>query len=295
MGPVAPAAEHPRVGIVGSAGRYGRWFASFLATHRLAGEVRGHDPADPDAWAADRLAAWSDVLVFCVPMAATVAVVENFARFAPAHAPAQLWMDLTSIKAAPMAAMAAAGGEVLGLHPMCAPPPGTDLHGQRLVVCEGRLQRWRPWTEALLAATAADCLNLDPQEHDHRAALVQGLGHAAHLAQLLGLARSGLPLDELRACATPTFELDLAIGMRLLAGDPALYAGLLAMTPASRAAIAALRAACDELLALAEGDEAVARLGDRIAALRPWAGGAGIGAGEQAYLQAIRTLHTPTD
>lgn len=285
--------DQPRVGIIGSAGRYGRWFAGFLAAHRLATDIRGHDPADPDACTADALTDWAEVLVFCVPVAATVTVIGNFAHLAATRASTQLWVDLSSIKAAPMAAMLAAGGEVLGLHPMCAPPLGSDLRGQRLVVCEGRLQRWRPWAEAMLAATAADCLPLEAQEHDRRAALVQGLGHAAHLAQLLGLVRSGLPLDTLRACATPTFELDLAIGARLLAGDPALYAGLLALTPESRAALATLRTACDELLVLAEGDDAVARLAARIDGLRPWVGDAGIHAGEQAYLRSIRALRMP--
>jgi prephenate dehydrogenase len=292
--PSSPA--RARIGIVGSAGRYGRWFARFLAAHPgLAAEVRGHDPADPEADAADALAAWADVLVFCTPVAGTTAAIGRFARLAPARAPAQLWMDLCSIKLAPMAAMMASGAEVLGLHPMCAPPEAPDLRGQRLVVCEGRLRQWRPWCEALLAATAADCVRLEPEEHDRRAALVQGLGHAAHLAHLLGLARSGLAPAELRTCATPTFELDLAIGMRLLAGDPTLYAGLLALTPQSRAAVAALRAACDELLALSAGEAAAAALATRIAELRRWAGAAAIEAGEQDYLRAIAALHHPRD
>lgn len=279
--------------ILGSAGRYGRWLSAFFdANPSLATEVRGHDPADPTTVAPAELADWADVVVFCAPVATTNDVIERFARYSPEGAPRQLWMDLTSIKAAPVAAMLAAGAEVLGLHPMCAPPPMPHLLGQRMVVCEGRLARWRPWSERFLAATQATLVPLAAEEHDRRAALVQGLGHAAHLAQLTVLARSGVARSSLDACATPTFGLDMAMGMRVLAGDPRLYAGLLGLTPDSSAALVALRDACETLLQAAEGPAPLDALAGQIEALQAWAGTARIDEGDAAYRRAIDALRS---
>lgn len=286
--------ELPKLGIIGSAGRYGRWFAGFLAAHPyLVAEHRGHDPADLSSTAADALAAWADVLVFSVPVAQTLDVIAEFARHARERAAEQLWLDLTSIKAAPIAAMAASGAEVLGLHPMCAPPRIPNLAGQRLVVCDAGIDRWRRWVDALLDASGATLVRMDAADHDRCAARVQGLGHAAHLAQLIALSRSGLRMDELDACATPTFTLDLAMGMRLLAGDPDLYAGLIALTPDSRAALADLHNATGVMIQALDGDAPLTALGDRIRALQVWAGGARISAGEQAYLSAVQATRPP--
>lgn len=286
---------NPRVGIVGAAGRYGRWLAEFLREHALAGEIAGHDPASATSWNLAELVAWSEVLVFCTPLTQTVATIEEAARQTDAKARAQLWMDVSSVKGAPVRAMLSSGAEVLGLHPMCAPPATPDLIGQRLVVCEGRLDSWRPWTEAFLAATGADCIALDPDEHDRRAALVQGLGHAAHLAQMMVLADAApmRSLGALAPCATPTFQLDLAIGMRLLSGDPGLYAGLLTLTPASREAIAALAAACYQLLELSEGPNPSVEIGALVSNLRLWADTDTRTNGEQAYLRAITAARAP--
>jgi prephenate dehydrogenase len=291
-GPYAAA----RVAIIGSAGRYGRWLAGFFkANPVLAVDVRGHDPADPSSDAPDALAPWADVVVFCAPVAKTVAVIERFARCAPSRAHQQLWMDLTSIKAAPVAAMQASGAEVLGLHPMCAPPKHPHLDGHRLVVCEQRLRTWRPWATAFLAATRAILVPIDAREHDRRAAQVQALGHAAHLAQLTVLARGDLTLDALDACATPTFSLDLAMGMRLLSGDPALYAGLLSLTNESRASLVALRDACNVLVGATDSDSPLEALVAHIEALQRWAGPQRIRHGEAGYRRAIEGLASPTD
>lgn len=285
-----------RVAIVGSAGRYGRWLVGFFAANpALAAEVRGHDPADPSSVTMEALAHWADVVVFSAPVMTTVEVIGRFAALARERAEQQLWLDLTSIKAAPVAAMQASGAEVLGLHPMCAPPALTHLAGQRLVVCEGRLKVWRPWTTAFLRATRAILVPLDAREHDRRAAQVQALGHAAHLAQLTALARGGPTLDALDACATPTFGLDLAMGMRLLSGDPGLYAGLLSLTEESRASLRALRDACTWLVDAADSTAPLDALVPHIASLQQWAGTERITDGNAAYLRAVDGLRPPSD
>lgn len=286
----------PRVGIVGAAGRYGRWVETFLRAHGLAEDIAGHDPASPTSWSIEALVEWSEVLVFCAPLTHTLAAIEAFAALAGDRAKTQLWIDLTSVKVGPVTAMQASGAEVLGLHPLCAPPSTPDLIGQRMVVCEARLESWRPWAEAFLAATGADCIALTAEEHDRRAALVQALGHAAHLSQLMALAKAAphASLQALASCATPTFQLDLAMGMRLLSGDPGLYAGLLSLTPESRAAIADLAAACQQLLALSHSADPAKEMTSLVESLREWAGTDARVRGEQAYVRAIAAVNTDT-
>ena len=116
--------------------------------------------------------------------------------------------------------------EVLGLHPMTAPPKTPSLRGRVLAVCPARLSPWQSWVDALLVAFEAECVIIDPLAHDRAMALVQGLVHASHMTQahvLQALAddTGGMPL--LHALRTVGYELDLTVTGRILAGNPAIY------------------------------------------------------------------------
>jgi prephenate dehydrogenase len=56
----------PVVGIVGSAGAYGRWLRGFLQ-QRMGLEVIGHDPADPQSEDPETLLSRAQVLIFSAP------------------------------------------------------------------------------------------------------------------------------------------------------------------------------------------------------------------------------------
>ena len=116
-----PDGKPPLVGIVGHAGVYGRWLARFLE-RRMGLQVRGSDIADPGSPTPAELARQVDVLVFSVPIRRTVAVIESCIAHADGGEAGALWLDLTSIKQAPVAAMLGSRAEVAGLHPMAAPP-----------------------------------------------------------------------------------------------------------------------------------------------------------------------------
>ncbi len=137
-----------------------------------------------------------------------------------------MWLDVTSIKTAPVAAMLASRAEVVGLHPMTAPPKTPTLKGRVMVVCEARLDAWRPWMASLLAALEAECVQATPEQHDRVMALVQAMVHAAHLAQA-GVLRSEAtragPLDALMPFRSASFEMDAAIIARILSLNPAIY------------------------------------------------------------------------
>jgi len=220
-----PDGRPPLVGIVGHAGAYGRWLARFLE-RRMGLQVRGSDIADPGSPTPAELARQVDVLVFSVPIRRTVAVIESCIAHADGGEAGALWLDLTSIKQAPVAAMLGSRADVAGLHPMAAPPKIGTLEGRTLAVCRARVARWGPWLDALLAALRADCVEIAPAAHDRAMALVQGLVHASHLAQADVLRRcaaeaGGMPA--LHALRTVGHELDLTVTGRILAGNPAIY------------------------------------------------------------------------
>ena len=220
-----PDGRPPLVGIVGHAGAYGRWLARFLE-RRMGLQVRGSDIAEPGSPTPAELARQVDVLVFSVPIRRTVAVIESCIAHADGGEAGALWLDLTSIKQAPVAAMLGSRAEVAGLHPMAAPPKIGTLEGRTLAVCRARVARWGPWLDALLDALRADCVEIAPAAHDRAMALVQGLVHASHLAQADVLRRCAAEAGGMRALhalRTVGHELDLTVTGRILAGNPAIY------------------------------------------------------------------------
>ena len=152
----------PLIGIVGSAGAYGRWLQHFFQ-ERMGLEVIGHDPADPASADETELVQRADVLGFSAPIRRTGALIARYAELAAGSEAGRLWLDVTSIKAAPVAAMLASRAEVVGLHPMTAPPKTPTLKGRVMVVCEARLDTWRPWVASLLAALEAECVQATPE------------------------------------------------------------------------------------------------------------------------------------
>ncbi|WP_271678668.1 prephenate dehydrogenase [Thermomonas mangrovi] len=254
-----PDGKPPLVGIVGHAGAYGRWLARFLE-RRMGLQVRGSDIADPGSPTPAELARQVDVLVFSVPIRRTVAVIESCIAHADGGEAGALWLDLTSIKQAPVAAMLGSRADVAGLHPMAAPPKIGTLEGRTLAVCRARVARWAPWLDALLAALRADCVEIAPAAHDRAMALVQGLVHASHLAQADVLRRcaaeaGGMPA--LHALRTVGHELDLTVTGRILAGNPAIYEDIQFGNPDVLPVLERLADATAALRdAVARGDEA---------------------------------------
>lgn len=216
---------HPVVGIVGSAGAYGRWLSRFFR-ERMQLQVIGHDPADPQSLAPEALLQQAQVLIFSAPIRHTPALIGEYVQRAGGRERDQLWLDVTSVKAAPVAAMLASQAEVAGLHPMTAPPKSPTLKGRVLVVCEARVAQWQPWLHTMYAALEGECVRTTPEHHDRVMALVQAMVHATHLAQA-GVLREHAPalgpLQALLPYRSASFELDTAIIARILALNPAIY------------------------------------------------------------------------
>ena len=215
----------PVIGIVGSRGAFGRWLTQFFQ-QRMQLEVIGRDPAGDTAIGARELIERADVLIFSAPIRATAALIDEYVALARGAESGKLWLDVTSIKTAPVASMLRSRAEVAALHPMTAPPKTPTLRGRVMIVCEARLDAWREWLETFLAASEADCVRSDPSTHDHMMALVQGMVHATHMAQGAVLREFAPTLGGLDAVArfrTVGYELDGVVTRRMLAGNPAIY------------------------------------------------------------------------
>ncbi|HEY6878060.1 MAG TPA: bifunctional chorismate mutase/prephenate dehydrogenase [Polyangiales bacterium] len=165
-------------------------------------------------------AAQADVTVIAVPIAVTTQVIREVGPHVPAHG---LLMDITSIKAEPMAAMLdATQASVVGTHPMFGPGVHT-FQNQRVVLCRGRGDAWADWVEATFRARGLVITSATAEEHDRAMALVQVLTH--YQTQVLGLtlARLGAPLSEGLKFTSPAYLMELYVAARHFGQDPALY------------------------------------------------------------------------
>ncbi len=249
----------PIIGIIGSAGAYGRWLGEFFA-NRMQLPVLGRDPYMAENISKEDLIARCDVLVFATPIRHTPSLIADYVRIAGGREARQLWLDVTSIKSEPVSAMLASRADVVGLHPMTAPPKSPTLKGRVMVVCEARLQGWRDWVQELLRALEAECVHSTPEHHDQVMALVQAMVHATHLAQA-GVLREYASrlgnLSELLPYRSASFEMDTAVMARILSMNPAIYEDIQFGNPHVAGMLEALVRQLSQLHAqVSRGDEA---------------------------------------
>lgn len=247
----------PVVGIVGSGGAYGRWLATFFR-ERMGLRVLGHDPADPDALPPAELLDTADVLLFSVPIRQTADIIDAWRVASAGRESGKLWLDVTSIKDAPVSAMLRTQAEVVGLHPMTAPPKSPTLKGRVLVLCEARVADWRTWIEQLVTALEAECVRADPVQHDRIMASVQAQVHALHLAQAGAIRRAG-GLEALMPYRSVSFELDAAVIARMLALNPQIYEDIQFGNPYVAEALDVLREELERVHALVRAGDDAAR------------------------------------
>ena len=270
----------PRIGIVGSAGAYGRWLQGFFE-QRMGLQVIGHDPADPASASPQQVLAAAQVIIFSVPIRHTAQIIEQWVALADGGEAGQLWLDITSVKQTPVQALLASRAEVAGLHPMCAPPKSPTLKGRALVVCAQRVRHWQPWLQQLCVALQAQCVQATPEHHDRMMALVQAMVHACGLAQAgvlrqqqdwLGVLEAVLPFR------TVGFEMHLASMARILALNPAIYEDIQFGNPYVAPMLAQLSGQLQQLQALVQAGDQAARDAFRTQFLQ---------AGQQAFGPAL--------
>lgn len=249
----------PVIGIVGSAGAYGRWLSRFFR-EQMGLQVIGHDPADAASASPEQVLAQAQVVIFSVPIRHTAQIIAQWVAIAGGREAGQLWLDITSVKLAPVAALLQSRAEVAGLHPMCAPPKSPTLKGRAMVVCHARITHWQGWLDQLCRRLQAQCVQATPEHHDRMMALVQAMVHASSLAQASVLREQVDWLGALEAILpfrTAGFEMNLAAMARVLALNPAIYEDIQFGNPYVAPMLARLSAQLQQLHALVlAGDQA---------------------------------------
>lgn len=225
------------VGIIGVRGRYGSWLRQFFENR--GDLVIGSDKAT--AITAAQVITEADVVIFAVPIRSTMRIIREAV---PHSREGQLWMDITSIKGAPIDEMLRSRAEVVGLHPLCAPPKGPTLVGQTIVACRARLNVWRPWVKSILLETKARIRYIESAEHDRVMLVEQNLVHMVTLMMATVVRRMEIPPKQLFEFSTPLSRMFWASMGRVLSQDPDLYLDIQIHNPATSKMITA----CIEVL-----------------------------------------------
>jgi prephenate dehydrogenase len=233
-----------RVGIIGVRGQYGSWLKkicegmgfSVIGSEREGG-LRNEEVVQK-----------SDIVIFAVPIACMVEVIESCVPFSR---PEQLWMDITSVKQEPVEAMLKSQAEVVGLHPMSAPPDGT-LKGQVMVVCRERLDRWGKFLNEFLAATEATIRESTPAYHDRQMAVVQVLSHASSISMASTVRALKVEVKDTRRFTSPFYQVLWSAMSRLLAQNPELYADIQLHNPYTLEVLRAFEASVSEFRGIIE-------------------------------------------
>ena len=196
----------------------------------------------------------ADVVIISVPIRHTREVIEELGPLVREDA---LLMDVTSIKADPVAAMLeSTSASVVGTHPMFGPGVNTD-QGQRVVICPGRGEARFDWTRHMFAARGLVITETTPLEHDAMMAIVQVLHHFKTQVLGLALSRTGVPLEETLRFTSPAYLLETYVTGRHFAQAPELYGPIEMLNPDSSKVISDFQgAAADLAQILADGDQA---------------------------------------
>ena len=244
---IKPGARILLVGGAGAMGRYlGRWFTD-------AGYVvRTLDRGDWNAVAT--LCDAIELALLSVPIEDTSAVIKQLAPHLP---PDCLLGDITSVKAAPMAAMLEAHpGPVIGLHPLFGPAT-TTMDKQVVITSPGRQAPQCQWLLDQFSAWGAIVVQADPAEHDDAMAVIQALRHFATFSFGKFLFERRIALDQILEYSSPIYRLELGMVGRLFAQDPTLYSEIILASPERRQLLRDYLASVQDSLALIEtGDKA---------------------------------------
>ncbi|MFM2161428.1 MAG: hypothetical protein RLZZ383_940 [Pseudomonadota bacterium] len=210
--------------VIGGAGKMGRWLSTFLANQGWDVEI-----ADPMG-SADGLAyrrSWElgpvdhDLIVVATPLSSTDDVLHGLA----ARRPPGVVLDVASLKAPlreGLRALQEAGVAVTSIHPMFGPDVNL-LSGRHVLIVDLGVPAANALAAGLFHATMAELTTVDIEAHDHLMAWILGLSHAANLAFVNALARSGADVPQLDRISSSTFAAQLGVATRVSHENPALY------------------------------------------------------------------------
>ena len=208
-----------KVVIVGGRGALGRRFVSLFQRSGFAVSV-----LEQTDWPqAAEICADAALVLLAVPIAVTDQVIAMLPKL-PADC---VLADITSIKAAPLAAMLQQhSGPVLGLHPMFGPDI-SNIVKQVVVVCHGRSTEQYQWLLQQFSVWGAVLTEKDARQHDELMQLIQAMRHFSSLVYGVHLAEEHADLPQLLELSSPIYRLELAMVGRLFAQNAELYADIM--------------------------------------------------------------------
>jgi prephenate dehydrogenase len=222
-----------KIAIIGGTGKMGRWCARYLknegheivitgrSEEKLTAAVRELGVRAASNTEAVRQA---DVTILSLPIGGLEAVANEIA---PAVRPGQIIIDITSIKAQPLATLHRYLNEclVLGIHPMFG-PGANGISNQNFVLTptsppeESLAQKVRDY----LVTRQARVTIMTPEEHDRLITVVLGLSHFIAIVAADTLESSDL--EKTRAVSSTTYKLLLTMVSSVLSEDPEFYSRL---------------------------------------------------------------------
>jgi chorismate mutase/prephenate dehydrogenase len=242
-----------RVLIVGGAGGMGGWFRGFL---ELAGH--GVDFADPTLGTLPRspgrfagLAEVPDLDVYgailiAVPLALTAGVLAEVV----ARGPRGLVVEIASIKEPLSLVLAGArerGVRAFALHPMFGPGKSFYEPLTFVLAAQGDPAAEKAEIAALLSHPYTKVVAVPFPHHDRLMGWLLGLAHLSNILFGATIARSGIEPEELRACASTTFNRQAATASVVLAENPDLYLDIQHLNPHRHEVYAATREALAQI------------------------------------------------
>jgi prephenate dehydrogenase len=208
------------IGIIGGTHGMGEWFADLLRGLGNVVHVSGRTTGMPMA----EMAGCCQVVVVSVPISVTTEIIT---RIGPLMREESLLMDLTSLKAEPVAAMLRySRSEVIGCHPLFGPQV-SSLKDMHVVLCPVRSRKWLPWLTDVLEKGGALLVETTPEKHDELMSVVQGLNHFNTIMMGLALSKIAVPMPQLAPFTTPLFVDKVRMVERILADNPQLYAEII--------------------------------------------------------------------
>ncbi len=208
-----------KVLVVGGAGALGQRFVSLFQRSGYQVQVLEHH----DWERAAQLVQNACLVLLAVPIHVTAQVI---AQLPPLPADCVL-ADITSIKAAPLAAMLAHHqGPVLGLHPMFGPDI-SNIVKQVVVVCHGRQAEHYQWLLKQFSVWGAVLTEKQAKQHDDLMQMIQAMRHFSSLVYGVHLAEEQADLQQLLELSSPIYRLELAMVGRLFAQNAELYADIM--------------------------------------------------------------------
>ncbi len=208
--------EPRNITAIGGGGMMGRFF-----TQRLQAAGHNVNVLEYNDWDnAEKLLSQADLVLVCVPLKSTLAVIQKAAKYLR---PTTALVDIASIKTPFVQAMLEQHkGPVLGLHPMFGPGVKSFL-SQKVVVCPGRENEAFQWFLDFIKNDGGKLITCTPQEHDRMMIAIQAIRHFCTFSLGVFLAEEEIDIARSLEFASPIYRLESNIVSRLFAQDGSLY------------------------------------------------------------------------